>query len=301
MRRALPALALAAALAACGAGVPQGVVEGDTPTPEVLASDSDPWDAPRASTFAQVVRPPVPAFTNAQLHRNFLSIALRAEAAGNFGRNSEIGLAKWTGPIRYALLGARPDDVSRVVAEVRRLRRLTGLDIAPAINVGSANMVVRFVPFRQRAHALSSLGGPRALGSSVAALVARWRDTETEKCLSLIGTDRRSGAIDRSQIFIKDELPVGLRNACIVEEIVQSLGLMNDDPRANPSIFNDDQRYLELTEHDAYLLRVLYDPRLRPGMDRRQAGPLAREIIRGLRADPWPVPAGERVRDGGTT
>ena len=85
-----------------------------------------------------------------------------------------------------------------------------------------------------------------------------------------MATDPNTSSILNSVILIKDELPKQIRDACIVEEIVQSLGLMNDDHRARPSIFNDDQQYLELTSHDEYLLRVLYDPRIRPGMTRRQ-------------------------------
>ena len=98
-----------------------------------------------------------------------------------------------------------------------------------------------------------------------------------------MATDPVGGAIQNAVILIKDELPRRIRDACIVEEIVQSLGLMNDDRRARPSIFNDDQRYLDLTSHDEYLLRVLYDPRVRPGMTRRQVAPLSQRIIEELR------------------
>ena len=42
---------------------------------------------------------------------------------------------------------------------------------------------------------------------------------------------------------------------------------------------NDRSLYEELTEHDRHLLRVLYDPRLKAGMPRAEALPLAARIL----------------------
>ena len=53
------------------------------------------------------------------------------------------------------------------------------------------------------------------------------------------------------------------------------MGLPNDSPEARPSLFNDDLEFALLTEHDAILLRMLYDPRLRPGHDRRRGAAAA--------------------------
>ena len=53
------------------------------------------------------------------------------------------------------------------------------------------------------------------------------------------------------------------------------MGLPNDSPEARPSLFNDDLEFALLTEHDAVLLRMLYDPRLRPGHDRRRGAAAA--------------------------
>ena len=75
-----------------------------------------------------------------------------------------------------------------------------------------------------------------------------------------------------------------LRKSCLQEEITQSLGLTNDSDRARPSIFNDDQEFAVVTEHDEMLLRLLYDPRLRTGMSAQEAMPIAREILDDLQA-----------------
>jgi hypothetical protein len=188
-------------------------------------------------------------------------------------------------PLRYRLVGASAADTERVAALVKRVRKLTSIDIAPAIG-REPNVRISFVPFRTRNNAVYRLASEGALGPAVGGMVTRWRDTEREKCLGLISVDPRSGAIAKTDILIKDELPPRIRDACIVEELVQSLGLMNDDPRARPSIFNDSQEYLDLTTHDEFLLRILYDRRVRPGMTLRQMHPLVDQIIREIRPRP---------------
>ena len=56
-------------------------------------------------------------------------------------------------------------------------------------------------------------------------------------------------------------------------------------PDARPSLFNDSLEFAFLTEHDEILLRMLYDPRLRPGMSIAEARPLLPAIARDAMAD----------------
>ena len=46
-----------------------------------------------------------------------------------------------------------------------------------------------------------------------------------------------------------------------------------------PSIFNDDQEFAVVTEHDEMLLKLLYDQRLRTGMSAEEAMPIAHQIL----------------------
>jgi hypothetical protein len=66
------------------------------------------------------------------------------------------------------------------------------------------------------------------------------------------------------------------------EEISQALGLPNDSPRARPSIFNDDEEFALLTDHDELLLRILYSRELRPGMLAYEARPIVESLARRL-------------------
>ena len=64
--------------------------------------------------------------------------------------------------------------------------------------------------------------------------------------------------------------------------MAQSLGLPNDDPLVSPSIFNDQERHMELTRVDRFLLRTLYDKRLPAGIQRERAMQLVASIMRDL-------------------
>ncbi|MEO0831451.1 MAG: DUF2927 domain-containing protein, partial [Pseudomonadota bacterium] len=67
--------------------------------------------------------------------------------------------------------------------------------------------------------------------------------------------------------------------------IAQGLGLANDSPVARPSIFNDDEEFALLTTHDEFLLRMLYDNRLKAGMTETEARPIAARIAAELVGD----------------
>ena len=92
------------------------------------------------------------------------------------------------------------------------------------------------------------------------------------------GTDIYSDAI----AVIRAELPDLSRRACYYEELAQGMGLPNDSPVARPSLFNDSAEFAVLTALDEYLLRILYDPRLRPGMREAEARPIIRRIVNEL-------------------
>ena len=73
-----------------------------------------------------------------------------------------------------------------------------------------------------------------------------------------------------------------MRKSCIHEEMAQSLGLSNDSKVARPSIFNDDEEFALLTKHDEILLKILYDRRLKPGMNNIEAKPIVTKIAQEL-------------------
>jgi hypothetical protein len=70
--------------------------------------------------------------------------------------------------------------------------------------------------------------------------------------------------------------------ACIVEELTQSLGLINDTQSVFPSIFNDHSHNDFLTGLDFILLKLLYEPKVQSGQTEAET----RAIIRSLLGTP---------------
>ncbi|MEL6997271.1 MAG: DUF2927 domain-containing protein [Pseudomonadota bacterium] len=91
------------------------------------------------------------------------------------------------------------------------------------------------------------------------------------------------GRIQFGIVVIRTDLRAPMTESCIEEELAQTMGLMNDHPDVRPSLFNDDEEFALMTEHDELLLRILYDDRLKPGMTPEQAMPIVRQIARELK------------------
>ncbi|MGB0798301.1 MAG: DUF2927 domain-containing protein, partial [Planktomarina sp.] len=80
-------------------------------------------------------------------------------------------------------------------------------------------------------------------------------------------------------VVIRAELSMHLKRTCLHEEITQGMGLSNDSPTARPSVFNDDDEFSFVTDHDMALLKLLYHPNLRPGMSHAQARPIVNMVL----------------------
>ena len=55
-----------------------------------------------------------------------------------------------------------------------------------------------------------------------------------------------------------------------------------DSPSARPSIFNDDEEFALLTPMDELMLKMLYSPRLTPGMTEAEARPIIDSLAAAL-------------------
>ena len=76
--------------------------------------------------------------------------------------------------------------------------------------------------------------------------------------------------IKRSAAVIVSDEGEFLFKRCLVEELLQGLGPMNDDEDLIHSVFNDSSRHSRFTVFDQIILNMLYDPRIKPGMSMKQ-------------------------------
>lgn len=225
-------------------------------------------------------------FTADDLVRNFERIALFEEYATVDGRivaaQTESQVHKWEEPVLVELSVSEgmPErtaqkDRAAVAGYVARLSRITGHPIRLVREDGNFHVLI-LTESERRAF------GPRLRelipGISPAAVEIVTEMSRQNFCLVFALDRRESGVYTKAIAVIRAEHPDLLRLSCLHEEIAQGLGLANDSPLARPSIFNDDEEFGLLTTHDEYLLKMLYDPRMRAGMTAEEAIPLARVI-----------------------
>ncbi|WP_349359578.1 DUF2927 domain-containing protein [Stappia sp.] len=101
------------------------------------------------------------------------------------------------------------------------------------------------------------------------------------RCLVRVVSDSR-GISQSAAVIVSDEGDFLFRR-CLVEELLQGLGPMNDDPALAHSVFNDRSRHSRFTAFDKYILNMLYHSRIRPGMRPKQVEPLLPAIVREVR------------------
>ncbi len=230
-------------------------------------------------------------YTSDMLARNFEQVAFYNEYNANFsGRGEKTLMRRWTAPVRMAIVfgesvppSERESDTAAVRAYAGRLAGVTGHPITVG---GAPNFMVIIASEDDRDAALNEVAKriPSVTPASLAALRDLRRDTYCIVAAYAGGAD--PSTYTAAVAVIRAENPSLMRLSCIHEELAQGLGLANDSPTARPSIFNDDDEFALLTRHDEHLLKMLYDPRLRPGMSAEQAAPIVRIIARELTGGP---------------
>ncbi|MFI0396184.1 DUF2927 domain-containing protein [Paracoccus jiaweipingae] len=241
----------------------------------LLRADRSPADAP---------------ITADSLTRDFIEIALydeyTREGDNLVARSRPAPLRRWHDPVRMQIVfgdsidsASRSRDSAMIAGFANRLSEVSGHPVS--MTGANGNFLVLVLTEDER----------RAFGPRLSRLVPgipdadihAIRDLNPQNYCSAFAYSRGSDPVYSQVVaLIRAELPQRLRLSCIHEELAQGMGLANDSPRARPSIFNDDEEFALLTLHDEMLLKILYDPRLKPGMNAAQARPVVNQIAREL-------------------
>ena len=241
-------------------------------------TDTAPTDAP---------------FTDRNLAVNFLKIALYDEYSGGkvtkASNEAPIALRRWDKPVRVSLIfgPAVPaeqvaTDTARISSYLAHLAQVTGHPIGLVTH--APNFWVHIATIDER----------RAMGPTLQAELTEVTPNQIDSitnmqpdtyCQVVTQFDGATSTYAAAVTVIPSELPTLIRLACIDEELAQSLGLPNDSNGARPSIFNDDEEFALLTRQDELMLRMLYDPALRPGMTEREARPIVQTLATRLMGD----------------
>jgi hypothetical protein len=210
-------------------------------------------------------------FSDAEVARGFFKAVFGAELRLR-GRTDVI--RKYDGPVRVFIESrAKPDrsaDVAKVIDDIRS--RVDHLDIAVTDDRAAANFFVTLVRDREFTRTVRTMYG-RDRAKRIARL--------DPQCLSGFRKDDQYRIVQSNVLLVAD---VGefIFYDCAYEELLQALGPINDTDVPG-TMFNDDVQMGFFDVYDQYILNILYDPRIRPGMTREQVRALLPEILPAVR------------------
>ena len=217
-------------------------------------------------------------FTNDEIKDGFFKIAFNAEL--QIGAPAD-RVRKFDEPVRIFVeskgLPDRRSEIATIVADIRS--RVNHLDVAVTDDRQAANFVVRLVPERDLKRTIRSL-----YGNGRAAQIQRSLSPE---CLSGIGKDKQF-RIRRAEVILPVDAGDFTFYDCAYEELLQALGAINDDRSVPWTMFNDDVQMGFFDVYDQYLLNILYDPRIHPGMTKDEVNALLPEVLSTART--WVTP-----------
>ena len=211
--------------------------------------------------IAQRQRTEKKSFTDSEIIEGFLKTAFGAEyhLAGRVDR-----IRKYDGPVRVFADGnrRRPQGAAR---ENRRRHRRDGFSTStspwPSSNE-DANVLVKLVRDRDLHRTIATFyGSERA---------QEIRSSLDPQCLSGFRKNEKF-EIEHSDVILTVDNGDFVFFDCAYEELLQSLGPINDTSSVPWTMFNDNVSMGYFDVYDQYLLNLLYDPRIKAGMTVRRS------------------------------
>jgi hypothetical protein len=212
------------------------------------------------------------AFTDNEIVDGFFKTAFGAEyhLAGRVDR-----IRKYEAPVRVFADGNRPDrkaQLSNIVADIAG--HVQHLDIAMAETSDGANVQVKLVRDRDLFHTISTFYGSE-----------RAREIKTSldpQCLSGFRKNEKF-EIEHSDVILTVDNGDFIFFDCAYEELLQSLGPINDTSSVPWTMFNDNVSMGFFDVYDQYILNVLYDPRIKAGMTLQEVKAVLPEVLADVR------------------
>jgi hypothetical protein len=230
-----------------------------------------PSNAAEIPAIASRQRAEKKTFTDSEITEGFFKTAFGAEyhLAGRVDR-----IRKYDMPVRVFADGNRDRkaQLAKVIADIGR--RVAHLDIAMAENSERANVVVKLVRDRDLYRTITTFyGSERA---------QEIRTSLDPQCLS--GFRKNDNyQIEHSDVILTVDDGDFVFFDCAYEEVLQSLGPINDTSSVPWTMFNDDVSMGFFDIYDQYILNILYDPRVKPGMTVDEVKALLPDVLADVR------------------
>lgn len=232
--------------------------------------------SPAAADIPQITqrqRAEKKSFTDEQILDGFFKTAFGAEyhLAGRIDR-----IRKYEAPVRVFIDGAgfkkRKSQLGRIVDNIGK--RVQHLDIVEVSTREAANITVTLVRDRDLNRTIAKL-----YGAEKAREIQKSLDPQ---CLSGFSKDEKF-RITRSEVLLTVDNGDFVFHDCAYEELLQSLGPINDTDTIPWTMFNDDVSMGFFDVYDQYLLNILYDPRIKAGMTVQEAKDVLPAVLKDVR------------------
>ena len=212
-------------------------------------------------------------FTDAEIVDGFLKTAFGAEyhLAGRVDR-----VRKYDVPVRVFADGDRADrkaQLGKVVADIAQ--HIQHLDIAMAEKREDANVNVRLVRDRDLYRTITTYYGKER--------AREIKNSLDPQCLSGFRKNERF-EIEHSDVILTVDSGDFVFLDCAYEELLQSLGPINDTSSVPWTMFNDKVSMGFFDVYDQYILNLLYDPRIKAGMTVDEVKAVLPEVLPDVRA-----------------
>ncbi|SPP92538.1 MULTISPECIES: DUF2927 domain-containing protein [Bradyrhizobium] len=213
------------------------------------------------------------SFTDNEIVEGFFKTAFGAEyhLAGRVDR-----IRKFDGPVRVYAESDRADrkaQLAKVVADIGK--RVQHLDIAMIDTNEAANVRVKLVRDRDLFRTISSFYGVEK--------AREIRSSLDPQCLS--GFRKNDNfEIEHSDVILTVDNGDFVFLDCAYEELLQSLGPINDTASVPWTMFNDNVSMGYFDVYDQYLLNLLYDPRIKAGMTVAEVKAVLPAVLTDVRA-----------------
>jgi DUF2927 family protein len=214
------------------------------------------------------------SFSDGEIVDGFLKTAFGAEyhLAGRVDR-----IRKFDAPVRvFAETDGRADrkaQLAKVVADIAE--RVQHLDIAMTENSEAANVRVKLVRDRDLYRTIATFYGTEK--------AREIRSSLDPQCLSGFRKNEKF-EIEHSDVILTVDNGDFVFLDCAYEELLQSLGPINDTASVPWTMFNDNVSMGYFDVYDQYILNLLYDPRIKAGMTAVEVKALLPEVLADVRA-----------------
>ncbi|WP_299810811.1 DUF2927 domain-containing protein [Tardiphaga sp.] len=232
---------------------------------------ASPLHATEPAAVASRQRAEKKTFTDAEIIDGFLKTAFGAEyhLAGRVDR-----IRKYELPVRVFAEGRsdRKAQITKVVTDIAL--RVQHLDIAMSETSGDANIMVKLVRDRDLYRTISTFYG--------AERAKEIRNSLDPQCLSGF---RKNEAfeIEHSDVILTVDNGDFIFLDCAYEELLQSLGPINDTSSVPWTMFNDNVQMGYFDVFDQYILNILYDPRIKAGMTVQDVHAVLPQVLTDVR------------------